>query len=81
MENRLNKYAIKHHEVEKLANHYNIDTEIMLVHCELIKVVPLCKLFQYSKEKFHSLGEVSPANSDFSYPVAMAEESCRQSCT
>ena len=69
------KYAIKHHEVEKLANHYNIDTEIMLVHCELEKgcaVVQAVSIFQ--GKKFHSLGEVSPANSDFPYPVAMAEK-------
>ena len=69
------KYAIKHLELEKLATLYNIETEISLVHCDLraaCAVVKAGALFQGTK--YYSLGEVSPQNNKFNYPVAMAEK-------
>ena len=69
------KFAIRHLEVEKLAKHYNIETDINLVHCQLDKgcaVVKAGALFK--KNKYYSLGEVSPQNNDFNYPVAVAEK-------
>ena len=70
-----NKYAIKHLEVEKLATLYNIETDIQLVHCDLkaaCAVVKASSIFQ--GKRFYSLGEVSPINNTFNYPVDMAEK-------
>ena len=70
-----NKYAIKHFEVEKLANLYNIETDIHLVHCDLKSGSAVVKAgASYQGKKFFSLGEVSPLNNDFPYPVAVAEK-------
>ena len=69
------KWIIKHLEVEGLAQHYNIDTNIELVHCNLDKDVAVVKATAVNKTKvFHSLGEVSPKNNQFDYPVAVAEK-------
>ena len=69
------KWIIKHLEVEGLAQHYNIDTNIDLVHCNLDKDVAVVKATAVNKTKvFHSLGEVSPKNNQFDYPVAVAEK-------
>ena len=69
------KWIIKHLEVEGLAQHFNIDTNIELVHCNLEKDVAVVKATAVNKTKvFHSLGEVSPKNNQFDYPVAVAEK-------
>ena len=69
------KWIIKHLEVEGLAQHYNINTNIELVHCNLEKDVAVVKATAVNKTKaFYSLGEVSPKNNEFDYPVAVAEK-------
>jgi len=69
------KWIIKHLEVEKLAQHYNIETNIDLVNCNLEKDVAVVKAAAlYNQKKFYSLGEVSPKNNQFDYPVAVAEK-------
>ena len=69
------KWIIKHLEVEGLAQHYNIETNIDLVHCNLDKDVAVVKAAALNKtRKFYSLGEASPKNNQFDYPVAIAEK-------
>ena len=69
------KWIIKHLEVEGLAQHYNIETHIDLVHCNLDKDVAVVKAAALNKtRKFYSLGEASPKNNQFDYPVAIAEK-------
>jgi len=69
------KWIIKHLEVEGLAQHYNIETHIDLVHCDLDKDVAVVKAAAlYKTKKFITLGEASPKNNQFDYPVAIAEK-------
>ncbi len=69
------KWIIKHLEVEGLAQHYNIETNIDLVHCNLDKEVAVVKAVALHKtRRFTSLGEASPKNNQFDYPVAIAEK-------
>ena len=69
------KWIIKHLEVEGLAQHYNIETNIDLVHCDLDKDVAVVKAVALHKtKKFMTLGEASPKNNQFEYPVAIAEK-------
>ena len=69
------KWIIKHLEVEGLAQHYNIETHIDLVHCDLDKDVAVVKAVAlYKTKKFITLGEASPKNNQFDYPVAIAEK-------
>jgi len=69
------KWIIKHLEVEGLAQHYNIETNIDLVHCDLDKDVAVVKAVALHKDKkFVTLGEASPKNNQFDYPVAIAEK-------
>ena len=69
------KWIIKHLEVEGLAQHYNIETNIDLVHCDLNKDVAVVKAIALHKtKKFITLGEASPKNNQFDYPVAIAEK-------
>jgi len=69
------KWIIKHLEVEGLAQHYNIETNIDLVHCNLDKDIAVVKAVALHKtKKFTTLGEASPKNNDFEYPVAVAEK-------
>ena len=69
------KWIIKHLEVEGLAQHYNIETHIDLVHCDLDKDVAVVKsVAVYKNRKFTTLGEASPKNNQFDYPVAIAEK-------
>jgi len=69
------KWIIKHLEVEGLAQHYNIETHIDLVHCDLDKDVAVVKAVALHKtKKFITLGEASPKNNQFDYPVAIAEK-------
>ena len=69
------KWIIKHLEVEGLAQHFNIDTNIDLVHCNLDKEVAVVKAVALHKtRRFTSLGEASPKNNQFDYPVAIAEK-------
>jgi len=69
------KWIIKHLEVEGLAQHYNIETNIDLVHCNLDKDIAVVKAVAlYKTKKFITLGEASPKNNQFEYPVAIAEK-------
>ena len=69
------KWIIKHLEVEGLAQHYNIETNIDLVHCDLDKDVAVVKAVALHKtKKFITLVEASPKNNQFEYPVAIAEK-------
>ena len=69
------KWIIKHLEVEGLAQHYNIETNIDLVHCNLDKDIAVVKAAAlYKTKKFTTLGEASPKNNQFDYPVAIAEK-------
>jgi|TARA_B100000073_G_scaffold345854_1_gene355871 hypothetical protein len=69
------KWIIKHLEVEGLAQHYNIETNIDLVHCNLDKDIAVVKAVALHKtKKFTTLGEASPKNNQFEYPVAIAEK-------
>ena len=70
-----NKFAIKHLEVEKLAEQYGIETDITLVHCDLKNSCAVVKVSaSFQSKKYYSLGEVSPHNNTFPYPVAVAEK-------
>ena len=69
------KLAIKHKEVERLANEYGIETDVELNYCDLTKGCAVVKgVAKYQGKKFITLGEVSPANNLFAYPVAVAEK-------
>ena len=69
------KFAIKHKEVEHLANEYGIETDIELEYCDLTKGSAVVKaVAKYQGNKFTSLGEVSPLNNEFPYPIAVAEK-------
>ena len=64
------KFAIKHKEVERLANEYGIETDIKLEYCDLTKGTAVVKaVAKYQGNKFTSLGEVSPLNNEFPYPI------------
>jgi hypothetical protein len=70
-----NKFAIKHLEVEKLAKQFNIRTTIDLVNCDLQKGCAVVKAeASYNGSKYQSLGEVSPLNNEWSYPISIAEK-------
>ena len=69
------KFAILHKEVERLANDYGIETDIELKYCDLLKGCAVVKATaRYQGKRFTSLGEVSPANNLFSYPIAVCEK-------
>ena len=69
------KFAILHKEVERLANDYGIETEVELKYCDLPKGCAVVKATaRYQGNKFTSLGEASPLNNEFSYPIAVAEK-------
>lgn len=70
-----NKFAIKHLEIEKLAKQFNITTTINLVNCDLQKGCAVVKAeANYNGYKYQTLGEVSPLNNDWNYPVSIAEK-------
>ena len=69
------KFAILHKEVERLANDYGIETEVELKYCDLPKGCAVVKATaRYQGNKFTSLGEASPLNNEFPYPIAVAEK-------
>lgn len=69
------KFAIKHFEIERLAYEYGITTDIDLKSCDIIKGCAVVKgLAIYNNKRFSSLGECSPLNNDFPYPVSVAEK-------
>ena len=69
------KFAIKHLELEKLANTYNIETNVELKHCDLNKGCAVVKaVATFNGKNFYTLGEVSPLNNDFIFPVAVVEK-------
>jgi len=69
------KFAIKHLELEKLANTYNIETNVEIKHCNLEKGCAVVKaVATFNGKSFYTLGEVSPLNNDFIFPVAVAEK-------
>ena len=68
-------YIIKHYEVENLAREFGVITNIELVNCDLTKSCAVVKAQAAFEGKIHeSLGEVSPLNNTFVYPVAVAEK-------
>ena len=68
-------YAIKHLELERLARLYNVETNVELKHCDLNKGCAVVKAVATFKDKnFYTLGEVSPLNNDFPFPVSVAEK-------
>lgn len=68
-------YIIKHYEVENLAREFGVLTNIELVNCDLSKSCAVVKAQASFEGKTHeSLGEVSPLNNTFVYPVAVAEK-------
>jgi len=68
-------YIIKHYEVENLAREFGVITNIELVNCDLSKSCAVVKAQASFEGKTHeSLGEVSPLNNTFVYPVAVAEK-------
>tara|TARA_B100000214_G_scaffold259104_1_gene191180 strand:+ start:28 stop:606 length:579 start_codon:yes stop_codon:yes gene_type:complete len=68
-------YIIKHYEVENLAREFGVITNIELVNCDLTKSCAVVKAQASFEGKIHeSLGEVSPLNNNFVYPVAVAEK-------
>ena len=68
-------YIIRHYEVENLAREFGVITNIELVNCDLTKSCAVVKAQASFEGKTHeSLGEVSPLNNDFVYPVAVAEK-------
>ena len=68
-------YIIKHYEVENLAREFGVITNIELVNCDLTKSCAVVKAQASFEGKTHeSLGEVSPLNNNFVYPVAVAEK-------
>ena len=68
-------YIIKHYEVEKLAREFGIITNIGLVYCDLNKSCAVVKATaQYQGDKVETLGEVSPLNNTFTYPISVAEK-------
>ena len=69
------KFAIKHLELERLANTYNIETNVEIKHCNLEKGCAVVKaVATFNGKNFYTLGEVSPLNNDFIFPVAVAEK-------
>ena len=68
------KFAIKHLELEKLANTYNIETNVEIKHCNLEKGAVVKAVATFNGKNFYTLGEVSPLNNDFIFPVAVAEK-------
>ena len=69
------KYAIKHFEIERLAYEFGITTDIDLKSCDITKGCAVVKgLAVYNNKRFSSLGECSPLNNDFPYPVSVAEK-------
>ena len=68
-------YIIKHYEVEKLAREFGIITNIGLVYCDLNNSCAVVKATaQYQGDKVETLGEVSPLNNTFAYPISVAEK-------
>ena len=69
------KYIIKHIEVERLAKAFNITTDVELKDCDLPKGCAVVKgLAIFENKRYTTLGEVSPLNNNFPYPVAIAEK-------
>jgi hypothetical protein len=69
------KFAIKHFEIERLAYEFGITTDIDLKSCDITKGCAVVKgLAIYNNKRFSSLGECSPLNNDFPYPVSVAEK-------
>ena len=69
------KFEILHKEVERLANDYGIETEVELKYCDLPKSCAVVKATaRYQGSRFTSLGEVSPLNNEFPYPIAVSEK-------
>ena len=69
------KYIIQHLEVERLAQEFGITTDVDLKSCDLTKGVVVVKaLAIYNNKRFTTLGECSPLNNEFPYPVAVAEK-------
>ena len=69
------KFAILHKEVERLAYEFGIETDVETKYADLPKGCAIVKATAiYQGKKFTSLGEVSPANNNFIFPVSICEK-------
>ena len=69
------KFAILHKEVERLAYEFGVETEVDTQYVDLVKGCAVVKaLARYQGKRFTTLGEVSPANNDWKFPVSIAEK-------
>ena len=69
------KFQIKHFEVEKMAKEFNVKTTIEYVDGDLGKSCAVVKATAvHQGDHFETLGEASPKNNTFNYPVAIAEK-------
>ena len=66
------KFAILHKEVERLDYEFGIETDVETKYADLPKGCAIVKATAiYQGKKFTSLGEVSPANNNFIFPVSI----------
>ena len=73
------KFAILHKEVERLAYEFGIETDVETKYADLPKGCAIVKATAvYQGKKFTSLGEVSPANNNFIFPISICENSSHQ---
>jgi len=69
------KFAILHKEVERLAYEFGVETEVDTQYVDLVKGCAVVKaVARYQGKRFTTLGEVSPANNDWKFPVSIAEK-------
>ena len=69
------KFAILHKEVERLAYEFGVETEVDTKYVDLVKGCAVVKaVAKYQGKRFTTLGEVSPVNNDWKFPVSIAEK-------
>ena len=69
------KFAILHKEVERLAYEFGVETEVDTQYVDLVKGCAVVKaVARYQGKRFTTLGEGSPANNDWKFPVSIAEK-------
>jgi len=74
---KVNKDAIAlyHKDIERMANYFNIRTDVQLVASDLKNRCAVCKgLARIENKTFTSLGEAHPDNNDFEFFTAVAEK-------
>lgn len=67
--------ALYHKDIERMANHFNIKTDVQLVASDLKNRCVVCKgIAQIENRTFTSLGEAHPDNNSFEFFIAVAEK-------